>query len=102
MVVSAEAKAYKRQAKLGAVRLNTNEVIERGNVSVYIVLHPKRPKRATGAPVRCMDLDNAQKIALDALQGIAYANDRQITEINIRRGDPVDGGALVICWEAAK
>jgi crossover junction endodeoxyribonuclease RusA len=46
--------------------------------------------------VRCIDLDNGLKVAVDALQGVAYANDSQLVGISIRRGEPVPGGALVV------
>jgi len=74
-----------------------------GCVSVSLVLHPKMPKdwvrRLKKDPhavlsVGRMDLDNAQKVALDALQGIAFTNDRQVTSLSIRLGQPVEGGGL--------
>ena len=57
-------------------------------VQVEMVLHPVRPKdwakremrdRNWVLGVRRIDIDNAQKVAIDALQGVAYENDRQIT-----------------------
>jgi crossover junction endodeoxyribonuclease RusA len=44
--------------------------------------------------VRRIDIDNAQKVALDALQGIAYENDRQITSLWIKLGQPIKDGGL--------
>lgn len=76
-----------------------------GCVSVKLELHPVLPMDAArrakkdprwGLSVRRIDLDNAQKVALDALQGIAYHNDRQITCLSIRLGAPVEGGGLSV------
>jgi len=36
------------------------------------------------------DLDNRLKILLDALQGVAYTNDRQVARIVAERGDPAE------------
>lgn len=76
-----------------------------GCVAVKLVLHPKKPKdwerrlkkdpRAVLSVAR-MDLDNAQKVALDALQEIAFNNDKQITSLSIRLGQPVEGGGLEV------
>ena len=76
-----------------------------GCVAVRLVLHPKKPKdwerRLKKDPMAVltlgrMDLDNAQKVALDALQEIAFSNDKQVTSLSIRLGDPVDGGGLSV------
>lgn len=78
-------------------------------MKVDLRLHPERPKdwekRAKkdsrwGLGVRRVDLDNALKVALDALQGIAYENDRQITDIRIRLGLPIEGGGLSVIVSA--
>jgi len=67
--------------------------------------HPVRPAdadkrekkdRLWGLNVRRIDIDNAQKVALDALQGIAYENDRQITFLSIKLGQPIAGGGLQV------
>ncbi|EPI5870320.1 RusA family crossover junction endodeoxyribonuclease, partial [Neisseria gonorrhoeae] len=43
------------------------------------------------------DLDNALKVALDALQGVAYHNDRQVRRIAADYADePVTGGGLAV------
>ena len=43
---------------------------------------------------------HALKAALDALNGVAYGDDRQIVETTTRLGDPMPDGALTICVEA--
>lgn len=101
MVRSSAAIAYKDEvgwmAKASKLQLFTVPVM------VMLVLHPVRPAdaekrekkdRLWGLGVRRIDIDNAQKVALDALQGIAYENDRQITFLSIRLGQPVKDGGL--------
>jgi len=46
--------------------------------------------------VRRVDLDNALKVALDAMQGAAYEDDRQITDIRIRLRQPIEGGGMTV------
>jgi len=112
MVRSREAVDYKE-----AVRAIASECIAaplEGCVKVVLVLHPPRPLDAARRAkkdhrwvlnVRRIDLDNAMKVALDSLQEIAFFNDRQITNLEIRLGVPVvDGGlSVVVCpdllWE---
>ncbi len=79
-----------------------------GAVALEVTLHPVRPKdwerrqRLQGETwvdsVRCIDLDNCLKIPLDALQGIAFENDKQVREIIMKRGEPVEHGALRVKW----
>lgn len=80
-------------------------------VSVRMVLHPERPadweKRSRKDPmwalkVRRIDIDNAQKVALDALQGVVFENDRQVTSLSIELGDPIPGGGLSVTIEPDK
>jgi crossover junction endodeoxyribonuclease RusA len=74
-------------------------------VQVEMVLHPVRPKdwikREKRDPrwvlgVRRIDIDNAQKVAIDALQGTAYENDRQITSLSICLGNAIEDGGLSV------
>lgn len=109
MVRSSEAVAYKEDAKWIAIE-NRVKLLT-CPVAVEMVLHPPAPKdwekRQKKNPlyaleVRRIDLDNAQKVALDALQGIAYENDRQITSLSITLGQPhPDGGLWVDVKEDA-
>ena len=100
---SAEAMAYKEVvaelAKWSGIKMHP------GCVRVDMLLHPALPKdwekRQKRDPlwllsVRRIDLDNAMKVAIDALQGIAYENDRQITGLSIGLGHAVQEGALSV------
>lgn len=112
MVRSAEATAYKEVVE--EIARKSKQEMFNGPVCVEMTLHPPAPKDwekrqkkdiQWALKVRRMDLDNAQKVAIDALQGIAYENDRQITSLSIELGQPFypDGGLVVIvsedvCW----
>lgn len=100
VVVSDEAILFRRNtwalAKAAGIR------IVNSNVSVIVDLAPVATKRPSkSARPRCIDLDNALKVVLDALQGIAYGDDSQIIEITARRVAPVPGGALTVTVVAA-
>jgi len=70
----------------------------RGPVSVEVTLHPKTTN--TGhASKTCLDLDNCMKVAFDAIQGVLYANDKQIARLQASYGLPVAGGGLEIIVE---
>lgn len=103
--VSAEAKAFKEKvgwlAKAAGVRAPIL-----GRVAISYILHPHCPqdahRRAKRDPytwddtVQCIDLDNAQKVLLDALKGVAIEDDKWVRKITAERGMPVEGGRLVV------
>lgn len=104
MAPSKEAKAYKAEVgylarQAGIVRPIT------GRVAIEIRLYPQRPqdwaRRARRDPltwdddVRCLDLDNANKVLFDALKGVAIEDDRWIRRIVAERMEP-DGDARVV------
>lgn len=102
-VRSSEAVKYK--AAVASIATDEGITLLEGPVSVVMVLRPPKPKdaakRAKKDPlwilgVRRIDLDNCMKVAIDALQGIAYDNDRQITDLRIRLGTPVPNGGMSI------
>lgn len=102
--VSADAKAFKTEV---AWRLRAAGVRSPfpGRVSVTLTLYPHRPldwqKRmnklgnAWDDGVRSIDLDNAIKVTLDAMKGIAFDDDVWVREITARRAEP-DGEARVV------
>ena len=102
--VSPEAKAYQDRVRRVAREAGVHCPFP-GRVSVSDVLYPKRPldwkKRQRMNPgrwddsVQCMDLDNAQKVLFDAMEGIVYENDNLIRRINGERAVP-DGPARVL------
>ena len=103
--VSEEARRYKRQVKIAAYEQGAREPIT-GRVAVAVELYPHRPldwqKRARAAPmnwdddVKCLDLDNALKVLLDALRKIAYADDAWVRRIVAERMEPDHEGERVV------
>lgn len=103
--VSKEAKDFKEQvgwlARAAGVRAPLL-----GRVAIAYTLHPHRPqdyqRRMKRDPsgwedtVQCIDLDNAQKVLLDALKGIVMEDDKWVRSITAERGEPVEGGKLVV------
>lgn len=97
-VVSSEAKAYKQQ--VAQIAQSSGCLKVSGDVAVYVVLHPKKNKDGSASKT-VMDLDNCLKVVLDALQGVAYDNDRQIKQLVAKYGTAVDGGAVLVDVQAA-
>ncbi|SUA24127.1 phage associated protein [Neisseria gonorrhoeae] len=93
-VRSAEAAAYKSVVR--RIAQEAGAMPSEGAVAVYVRLIPKANKDG-GANKTVIDLDNALKVALDALQGVAYHNDRQVRRIAADYADePVTGGGLAV------
>ena len=93
MVVSATAKQYKERVGWIAKVNKLKPLI--GEVAVCLVLLPKLNKDRTLCKHR-LDLDNCIKVMLDALNGIAYIDDKQVVEINARIGKPMSGGGILV------
>jgi crossover junction endodeoxyribonuclease RusA len=100
---SPEAVAYKDVVQILAIDAGFQPRV--GCVAVDMLLHPALPKdwekrqkkdRDWLLSVRRLDLDNAMKVALDALQGIAFENDRQVTRLSIALGHAVVDGGLSV------
>lgn len=103
--LSSEAKAYKAQV-LHLVRVAGITRPITGRVAVSYVLYPNRPldykRRMSKDPlnwddtVQCIDLDNAQKVLLDSLKGIAMEDDKWVRRITAERAEPDGEGRLVV------
>jgi crossover junction endodeoxyribonuclease RusA len=91
--VSPAAKLYKSDAGWLAKSLGIR-VLE-GDVSVSYVLHPKLTAAGIASKVR-VDLDNALKVLGDALNGVAWIDDKQIVDLHARIGAPVKDGAIAV------
>ena len=72
-----EAKEYKQGAKLRALTQGMRPIVE-GEVCLSIAVY--RPQKRG-------DIDNVLKVLLDALNGVAYTDDKQIGELRIARWD---------------
>ncbi|AUW32596.1 RusA family crossover junction endodeoxyribonuclease [Acidithiobacillus caldus] len=99
---------YKRRAAWVAKMAMRDRPPLTGPVAVRIVLHPVLPKDAEKRrqiwgdywhlELRCIDLANAEKAAVDALQGVAFEDDKQIVRMVLERGQPVPEGAVFVEW----
>lgn len=98
MVLSDEGKTYK--AKAGWLAKAAGAKVVEHDVAVCVTLHPRANKDGSASGV-VLDLDNSIKVACDALQGIAYANDKQIKRLSAAYGNPMkDGGLTVAVMDA--
>lgn len=97
-VRSKEASEYKRIAAHEAFVAGLRAVD--GPVSVAITLHPKRTKAGKASATR-MDLDNCIKVTLDALNGVAYRDDKQVIRLLAEVGDAIECGGLSVEVQAA-
>lgn len=93
VVASSEAELWKRDAA-AAAKLAGMRKIE-GDVSVSLVLHPRMTLKGVASKVR-LDVDAPIKLALDALQGVAYADDKQVVRVTAEIGQPMFGGGLTL------
>lgn len=102
--VTPEAQEYRREVAAAAHAAGIRAPIS-GRVSVHLQLYPQRPQDwetrmrklgdAWDDDVRCIDLDNARKVLLDALNGVAYSDDGRIWRDSGERMEP-DGQARVV------
>lgn len=103
--VSKDAKEFKEHVGWLARAAGVRAPIT-GRVAITYTLHPHRPldyaRRMKRDPagwedtVQCIDLDNAQKVLLDALKGVVIEDDRWVRSIFAVRGEPIEGGRLVV------
>lgn len=104
IVPTKEAKAYKAAVLMIAADSGVAGPIS-GRVAIDVQLYPNRPQdwakrvKVNGAhwddTVQCIDLDNANKVLLDALKGVAIDDDKWVRSITSERMEP-DGEARVI------
>lgn len=102
--VTKDAKVFKADVVKVARAAGVREPLT-GRVAVTLRLYPQRPqdwaKRARKNPdawdddVRCIDLGNAEKVLSDALNGIAWVDDKQLRRIELVRCEPDEHGARV-------
>jgi crossover junction endodeoxyribonuclease RusA len=104
IVPTKEAKAYRADiaARCCAAGIVAPLV---GRVHVDVKLYPARPQdwqrrmRIDGAAwddtVRCIDIDNANKVLLDALKDVAIEDDKWVRRLSSERMEP-DGEARVV------
>lgn len=93
MVPNPKAEAWKRtaadSARLAGVSVAT------GDVQIHYRLHPKLNKDGSASKIR-LDIDAPAKALLDALNGVAYLDDKQVIRLVGEVSHPVAGGALSV------
>lgn len=97
-VRSAEANQYRKDAQFAF--LLAKEHKHAGPVRVSIQFHPRTNKDGSASKVR-LDIDNVIKVALDALNGLAYDDDKQIVAVSAELAGPVPHGGLTVTVESA-
>ena len=103
--VTPEADAYRQQVALLALQAGVRKPIV-GRTLITLDLYPHRPldwaKRARKDPdgwadtVQCIDLGNSEKVLCDALNAIAWLDDKQLWDIHKRKHEPDEHGARVV------
>lgn len=103
MAPTAEAKAYREDVAWRARAIGVQPI--EGRVALTVRLYPHRPqdwqRRARKAPetwddtVQCLDLGNCEKVLSDALNGVAWHDDKQHRRIVLERMPPDEHGARV-------
>lgn len=103
--VTSDAKAYKREVMQRCFAAGVLEPLK-GRVAISVQLFPNRPldfktrMRKHGNSwddtVMCLDLDNANKVLLDSLKGVAIDDDKWVRELISKRMEPDDGGGRVV------
>ena len=89
LVLTAEAKRYKHGVRMlfaSALPLLS------GPVLVQALVHRRVGNRS--------DVPNYEKVLLDALEAVAYENDRQVKDLRIREGEEVTGQPYVEVYVA--
>lgn len=107
--VTSDAKDFKEQVgwvcKAAGIRTPLA-----GRVAISMQLYPHRPQdwatrqRKHGAAwddtVQCLDIDNANKVLLDALKDVAIEDDKWVRRLSSERMEPDEHGArVVVCIE---
>lgn len=92
-ILSADGRDYKQA--VAAIAMQKRLQPRDGPIAVEYVLHPRRNKDGSASQVR-IDLGNCEKVASDALNGLAWHDDKQICRMLLTVGEAVDGGGLTV------
>lgn len=95
---SPQARAWKQSAAWLAKQAGM--VMLDGEVHVAIRLHPRATKAGAASKTR-VDIDNAIKAALDALNGIAWHDDKQVVRLVAEVANAIKNGGLAVEVTAA-
>lgn len=105
--LSTEAKQYRREVDQVVADSGIRYPLS-GRVEVAILLYPQRPKdyatrmrkfgQAWDDDVRCIDLDNANKVLLDCLKGVVIVDDKWVRSLQSERMEPDALGARAVVY----
>ena len=105
IVPTKEATQYREQVGWIARGAGARQPLQ-GRIAVDLKLYPHRPQdwktrqRKLGAAwddsVQCIDLTNAEKVLMDALNGVAFEDDKQVRRYTAERMEPDEHGARVV------
>ncbi len=68
------------------------------DIALTVIIHPKLTAKGESSKI-LIDLDNGLKSILDSLIGIVYHDDKQVKQINIGYGKPMQKGATTVSWK---
>lgn len=103
MIEAKPFRDYKREVRIIARQAHAPRI--HGRVAVVYALYPARPldadKRAKLSAtwdddVRCIDLDNAMKVVLDALKQLVFDDDARVHELHGYRVEPDGDRRLIV------
>lgn len=104
IVPTKEAKDYRKEVMRIVLAAGIVNPL-RGRIAIHVDLYPHRPldfakrMRQLGSAwddtVQCLDLDNANKVLLDSLKGVAIDDDKWVRRLSSERMEP-DGEARVV------
>jgi crossover junction endodeoxyribonuclease RusA len=103
--LSTEAKQYRKQVAALCAAAGIRTALA-GRVAIDVQLYPHRPldwqrrQRLHGAAwddtVQCIDIDNANKVLLDSIKGVAIEDDKWVRRLTAERMEPDGGEARVV------
>lgn len=105
IVPTKEAKQYRKDVAALCAAAGVRTPVA-GRVEISVALYPHRPldwqkrQRQHGAAwddtVQCIDIDNANKVLLDALKGVAMEDDKWVRRLVSERMEPDAEGSRVV------
>lgn len=103
--VTSEAKKFQADVHQRCIAAGIVEPLI-GRVAISVRLFPHRPLdyrnrmrklgEAWDDTVQCLDIDNANKMLLDSLKGVAIEDDKWVRRLQSERMEPDEHGARVI------
>lgn len=98
VVKSAEAIKYTNDVRQICATEGVKKI--EGDVALEVLFHPKLTKKGKPSATR-LDLSNTIKVVEDALNGIAWTDDKQVVRLYAGIADPVVSGGITIRWSEA-